>query len=118
MKTTKKTTKSTKTTKTSKTKHPVLFMNFLDASTPEDVRYETIAAKVRAGLAITEDELDEYETIVITSTIELCNSISKLADTIKEAINTFAESLTKTEEKKEEKKLPWYKRLWKWLFRK
>ena len=113
MKTTKKTTKSTKATKVTKTakaKCPELVVNLTDVITTDDLKYEIVTAKVRAGIAVTEDELADFESVVIKDTMDMCNVLERLADVVKYAADVFIGA------NEPKQKLPWYKRLWKKLF--
>lgn len=91
--------KKTNTTKKTKTAKPEFVFDGT-GTTPNEIYYSYITAKVRSGRPITEDELTWIENTII----DTCNSI-KVGDII-----CICERAPK--------KLPWYKRFWNWIRRK
>lgn len=83
--------------KSKKTVNPELIINTIGCETSADVYDKYIDAKVRAGRAITKDEL------------EFTRDNSK---------SIFVDVYPVIECKCECKKLPWYKRFWNWITRK
>lgn len=82
--------------KNKKTVNPELIINTIGCETSADVYDKYIDAKVRAGRAITEDELEFT----------------------RDNANIFVDVYNFIECRCERKKLPWYKRFWNWITRK
>ena len=106
MKTLKKSKKITKT--------PNIVVNYTNVDSVEDVMMESIIAKVRAGIAITEEEfmyvfhrgadiaIEAFEDFYMTHTTVIEN-------------DRLAKNLLKMLDKAIANKKPWYKRFWAWL---
>ena len=88
-----------------KTKKPEVIVNLTDAETPEDVRYSFIMAKARAGVAITEQDVDWLINV----------GAKAIAEVIIVERNKLYNQLVKTFDKAVNPKEPWYKRFWNWL---
>jgi len=88
-----------------KTKKPEILVNAYDVKTANDIRENVTYAKVRAGKAITEDELDDAILNEILKVAEATADIMVTACAIAPCFFT-------------KKKTPWYKRFWNWLTRK
>ena len=84
------------TKKSKKTVKPELIINTVGCETSADVYDRYIDAKVRAGRAITEDEL-EFTRDNADVFVDVYNIIECTCEC---------------------KKLPWYKRFWNWITRK
>ena len=112
MKTTKKTKKVTK---------PEFIVDMTTAETPLDVAYEFAEAKVRAGKPITQDEADIIEKTgfaTAANVVDACIADAEKHTTFIED-DKLAEDMIKMIKKYQNKKLPWYKRFWRWItFRK
>lgn len=85
------------TKKSKKTVNPELIINTIGCETSADVYDRYIDAKVRAGRAITKDELEFTRDNANIYFVDVYHLI---------------------ECKCECKKLPWYKRFWNWITRK
>ena len=110
--------KTKKTTK--KVTKPEFIVDMTTAETPVDVAYEFAEAKVRAGKPITQNEADTIEKngfLTAASLVEECiEDIEKRTTYIED--DELAEDMIKLIKKHQNKKLPWYKRFWRWITRK
>lgn len=106
MKTLKKSKKITKT--------PDIIVNYTNVDSVEDVIMESIIAKVRAGIAITEDEFMYVFHRGADIAIEAFEDFYAAHTTIIEN-DKLAKDLLKMLGKAIKPKKPWYKRFWAWL---
>ena len=102
---------------TKKTVKPTYVVDLTDIEGPEDVTIEFIAAKVRAGISITDKEFMYtlgYGAITAFEAVEnfYFNHTTCIED------DKLAEKLLKEIKKSITKKTPWYKRFWNWITRK
>lgn len=90
------------------TKKPLFIVDLTNIERGSDVSYEFSKAKVRAGIAI---DKNEFDAIVYTTYLDAINS----CDTVVAYLSILA-GLTNNAEK--QKKTPWYKKIFRWLFKK
>lgn len=99
-------TKKTKTTKTiKKSKNPEFIVNAYTPNTVNDLNDNVVYAKIRAGMLITEDEID---SVITNFARKAARFMALMTSCLFEA--TQCDMCPKKE--------PWYKRLWKWIRRK
>lgn len=107
--------------KTKKVTKPAFIVDMTKAETPLDVAYEFAEAKVRAGKPITQTEADTIEKIgfmTAADVVESCIAEAEKRTTYIED-DKLADDMLKLIKKHQTKKLPWYKRFWRWItFRK
>jgi len=103
--------------KTTKTNKPLFIADLTEAETPEDVKFEFIRAKAKAGVKLTDDEIMWLVKLGSNITIEAIDEhvvkmkpIAQFDNVSKEKVDEIFKILTKKE--------PWYKRFWKWITRK
>ena len=103
--------------KTTKTNKPLFIADLTEAETPEDVKFEFIRAKAKAGVKLTDDEIMWLVKLGSNITIEVIDEhvtkmkpIAQFDNVSKEKVDEIFKILTKKE--------PWYKRFWKWITRK
>lgn len=99
--------------KNTKAIKPLFIADLTEAETPEDVKFEFIRAKAKAGVKLTDNEIMWLVKLGSNITIEVIDEhITKLKpiDVSKEKVDKIINILTKKE--------PWYKRFWKWITRK
>lgn len=103
--------------KTTKTNKPLFIADLTEAETPEDVKFEFIRAKAKAGVKLTDDEIMWLVKLGSNITIEVIDEhvtkmkpIAQFDNVSKEKVDKIFKILTKKE--------PWYKRFWKWITRK
>jgi hypothetical protein len=96
---------------TKTTKKPLFIVDLTNCKTYDDVRFEIICEKARSGVKITDSDIQFIMKQGAFAAIELIEENVKLIKPI-----YMAETDKKTAEKivniLEEKKKPWYKRLW------
>ena len=111
-KTTKNTKKSTKTAK--------FIVNYTDVDTPDDLLYEVIVAKVRAGMVITEQDVKTLVMYGAKVSMSYVQAIIDEQEAHTHYINDddLTRKMLKLINKKIAKKTPWYKRFWNWMTRK
>lgn len=90
------------------TKKPLFIVDLTNIERGCDVSYEFSKAKVRAGIAI---DKNDFDAIVYTAYFDAINS----RNAIVAYLMTLA-SLANNAEK--QKKTPWYKKIFRWLFKK
>ena len=107
----------TKVTKKSTKKDPAFIVNYTDIKWPQDVIVEVILAKVRSGVAITTDEARALVEFGADCALEAMEDYVANMNTKSFIIDDdeFAQKLLNMCLKKAGKKLPWYKKFWKWL---
>lgn len=103
--------------KTTKTSKPLFIADLTEAETPEDVKFEFIRAKAKAGVKLTDNEIMWLVKLGSNLTIEVIDEhlikmkpIAQFDNVSKEKVDKIVKILTKKE--------PWYKRFWKWITRK
>lgn len=99
--------------KNTKAIKPLFIADLTEAETPEDVKFEFIRAKAKAGVKLTDNEIMWLVKLGSNITIEVIDeNITKLKpiNVSKEKVDKIINILTKKE--------PWYKRFWKWITRK
>lgn len=106
MKTLKKSKKITKT--------PDIIVNYTNVDSVEDVIMESIIAKVRAGMAITEEEFAYVFHRGADIAIEAFKDFHVAHTTIIKN-DKLAKNLLKMLDNAIKPKKPWYKRFWAWL---
>jgi hypothetical protein len=110
-----------KTNKNKKVTKPEFIVDMTTAETPLDVAYEFAEAKVRAGKPITQNEADTIEKtgfMTAANVVDACIADAEKHTTFIED-DKLAEDMIKLIKKHQNKKLPWYKRFWRWItFRK
>lgn len=97
--------------KTTKKTKPLYKVDLTQARDANDIFAQYGVTKVEAGVPIERFELDA----IISSAIELRDMIDNAMEQIVDFLTSIPEEAT-VEVKK--KKLPWYKRFWRWLTRK
>lgn len=100
--------------KISKAKKPMFTVDLTAIDTPDDIVMEFIAAKVRAGLTISEKEMFftmSYGAITALNAFE--NFYNSHATVIES--DELAQKLLKEIDKALKKKNAWYKRFWNWI---
>jgi len=107
---------------TAKTKKPVkqakFIVDYTNVEYPEDLQYEIIAAKARAGIAISEDDVKYLVMYGAKVSMAYVNDIMAEynAHTTFIEDDDLARKMLKLLKKRTEKKTPWYKRIFKWPF--
>jgi hypothetical protein len=103
--------------KNTKTIKPLFIADLTEAETPEDVKFEFIRAKAKAGVKLTDNEIMWLVKLGSNITIEVIDEhitkmkpIAQFDNVSKEKVDKIFKILTKKE--------PWYKRFWKWITRK
>ncbi len=103
--------------KNTKVIEPLFIADLTEAETPEDVKFEFIRAKAKAGVKLTDNEIMWLVKLGSNLTIEVIDEhlikmkpIAQFDNVSKEKVNKIFKLLTKKE--------PWYKRFWKWITRK
>ena len=99
--------------KNTKAIKPLFIADLTEAETPEDVKFEFIRAKAKAGVKLTDNEIMWLVKLGSNITIEVIDEhITKLKpiNVSKEKVDKIINILTKKD--------PWYKRFWKWITRK
>ena len=96
---------------------PEVIVNLVNAETPEDVRFEFILAKTRAGIAIKEEDV---KWLLAAGAKMVCEIIDdeiekRESETIKIKDNALYEKLTGILTSAIVPKKPWYKRFWGWI---
>ena len=103
---------------TAKTKKPVkkakFIVDYTNIEYPEDLQYEIIAAKSRAGIAIDEQEVKTLVMYGAKLSIDYINDIIADYNASTTFINDdkLAKKMLKLLKKSTEKKTPWYKKIW------
>ena len=92
---------------TKKTKYDFI-VDLTKCDEPEWVRFEFIRAKAKAGVKLTDDDLDYIFTLGISETVDIINF----------CLTAFATEVKVSTTKIVMKKKPWYKRFWNWITRK
>lgn len=90
--------KATKTVKKNKKFTPIYTVDITECDDVFDVRLQFAKAKQKAGLAISDDELNAIVNEAICDFAEALLLVGELCDDIDEP-----------------KKQPWYKRFWNWI---
>ena len=103
--------------KNTKTIKPLFIVDLTEAETPEDVKFEFIRAKAKAGVKLTDNEIMWLVKLGSNITIEVIDEhitkmkpIAQFDNVSKEKVDKIFKILTKKD--------PWYKRFWKWITRK
>ena len=103
--------------KNTKAIKPLFIADLTEAETPEDVKFEFIRAKAKAGVKLTDNEIMWLVKLGSNITIEVIDEhitkmkpIAQFDNVSKEKVDKIFKILTKKD--------PWYKRFWKWITRK
>ena len=103
--------------KNTKAIKPLFIADLTEAGTPEDVKFEFIRAKAKAGVKLTDNEIMWLVKLGSNITIEVIDEhitkmkpIAQFDNVSKEKVDEIFKILTKKD--------PWYKRFWKWITRK
>lgn len=102
---------------TKKVTKPEFIVDMTTAETPLDVAYEFAEAKVRAGKPITQNEADTIEKtgfMTAANVVDACIADAEKHTTYIED-DELAGKLLKEIKKYQAKKMPWYKRFWRWI---
>lgn len=94
----KKETKKTTKNAVKKVKEPDMILNYIDCKSIDDLYNRLTYAKVRAGKAITEDELDTAITYAVDNTAKLLMAATLFTWTACPCVCC--------------EKKPWYKKVW------
>lgn len=106
-----------KTKKTAKKFNPAFVVDLTDIEGPEDVTIEFIAAKVRAGISITNKEFMYTLGYGAATALEAVENFYFDHTTCIED-DKLAKKLLKEIKKAIKRRTPWYKRFWNWITRK
>jgi len=103
--------------KNTKAIKPLFIVDLTEAETPEDIKFEFIRAKAKAGVKLTDNEIMWLVKLGSKITLEAIDEsmakmkpIAQFDNVSKEKVDKIFKILTKKE--------PWYKRFWKWITRK
>lgn len=104
-------------TNTKKSTKYTFIADLTQAENPEDVKFEFIRGKAKAGVKLTDNEIMWLVKLGSKITLEAIDEsmakmkpIAQFDNVSKEKVNKIFKILTK--------KKPWYKRFWKWITRK
>ena len=98
-------------------KQPKYIVDCTNIESPEDVIYEFIAAKVRANIAITEDDLESLVMYGAHLTVDYINQIQAWVDANTTYVqdDELVQDIVKLVKKSVTRKTSWYKRFWNWV---
>ena len=105
--------------KTKKNNKPTIIVDLTQAETCEDVRFEFTRAKAKAGVPLTEAEINSviaYGAHLALDTIDsFCEQFAAECQTVKITDKKQVKKAIKAIESIIKPKTPWYKKLWNWV---
>jgi DNA-directed RNA polymerase subunit E'/Rpb7 len=105
--------------KAKKNNKPTIIVDLTQAETCEDVRFEFVRAKAKAGVPLTEAEINSvvaYGAHLTLDTIDsFCDQYQKMYPTIEIKDKKQVQKAIKAIESILKPKTPWYKKLWNWV---
>jgi hypothetical protein len=105
--------------KAKKNNKPTIIVDLTQAETCEDVRFEFTRAKAKAGVPLTEGEINQvvaYGAHLALNTIDsFCEQFASEYQTVQITDKKKVKKAIKAIESILKPKTPWYKKLWKWV---
>lgn len=98
---------------------PTIIVDLTKVESCEDIRFEFIRAKAKAGVALTESEINQviaYGAHLTLDAIDsLCNQFASDIVRVKITDKKQIKQLKKMVKSVVEPKTPWYKKVWNWI---
>lgn len=108
-----------KTNTVKSTKKPAFVVNMIDANTPEDVKFQFIYAKAKAGIPIRKDDVNfliSYGAMLTLNAFDECiDNYCKNSKTFVVTDDKLVKEITNLVIDTVAPKKPWYKRFWAWI---
>ena len=104
--------------KTKKNNKPMIIVDLTKVETCEDIRFEFTRAKAKAGVPLTDQEINQvvaYGAHLALDVIDqFCDQFSAQSVVLKDK-KQIKKAIKMIEKMLKPKKEPWYKRFWNWV---